>query len=147
MTRPISEEFGGEPRAFKCALGELKLIQAKCGSPSMLAFRLARGVAVRREFAESSVLDQAAIGLGDWLIDDVREPIFQGLIGGGMAPNDAGKLCRTWIDDRGFKGLVENLELALAIVLVGLEDPEPEPAGEPGADAAPPAKTPPTTEP
>jgi hypothetical protein len=93
------------------------------------------------EFPAASILEQATIGLGDWKVEDVREPIFVGLVAGGLSPNDAGKLCRTWIDERGFKGLVENAELALTIILVGLDIPEDEGLGEPVAGEAPPTPT------
>ncbi len=138
----VEEDFGGEKRLFRIRCGELRKIQETCGTgPGEVARRVARGVAVRRANPKASILDQVAIGLGEWRVDDVREPIFLGLIGGGMAPNDAGKLVREWIDDRGFHGLIENLDLALVLLVAGIDEPEDDRVGEPRPeDNRPPAK-------
>jgi hypothetical protein len=69
----------------------------------------------------------AAGGAGRWRVDDVREVLYRGLIGGGLDPTSAGKLVRELHDER---PLLENLALALEIVLVSLSGPEDEPVGE-----------------
>lgn len=40
------------------------------------------------------------IQIGEWKVDDYRETILQGLLGGGMAAPEASKLVRLWVDDR-----------------------------------------------
>lgn len=132
----IEEPFGGEDRRFRVAIRELRLIQAKCAAgPPELARRLARGVLQRRATPNATALELSVRGMGEWNVDDVREPILQGLVGGGLSPNDAANLVREFIDDRGFKGLFENVELALTLVIAGVATPEADPLGEPPAGA------------
>lgn len=134
MQGAIEEDFGGEPRSFLVRIGELRAIQTKCSAgPAVVAQRLARCVAVVEAKPDAQVGELAMLGLGDWNVDDVREPILQGLIGAGMSPNDAGKLVRTWVDERGFRGLVENARLALLVLVAGVATPEDDPVGEPKA--------------
>lgn len=133
-TGSIEEHFGGEARQFRVALGELRKIQIKCeAGPATIAGRLARCAQVLRQMPKATALELALTGLGDWRVDDIREPIFHGLMGGGMSPNDAGKLVAEWIDKRGFRGLIENAELALALVIAGVAQPEDDQVGEPAA--------------
>lgn len=139
-------EFGGEERPFRCLHAELRKIQANCDAgPSEIARRLAQCVRVQRQYPKASILEQAVLGLGDWRIEDVREPILQGLIGGGMTAGDAFKLVRSNIDERGMRGLVEHAELALTVMLTGAQLPEDYPApgetraGEEGTMATSPA--------
>jgi hypothetical protein len=135
-TGAIEEQFGGELRFFKVGIGELRAIQAKCDAgPAEIARRLARGVMALRAGSNAAIGELAALGLGEWRVDDVREPILQGLIGGGLSPNDAANLVRRWIDERGFRGLVENLTLALELVVAGVAQPEDERLGEREAGA------------
>jgi hypothetical protein len=75
----------------------------------------------------------AAGALGAWRVDDVREPLYRGLIGGGMTPTEAGKLVRELFDER---PLLENIDLALAVVLGSLLAPDDEPLGESEGEAA-----------
>lgn len=142
MIGAITEDFGGEARSFRVLIAELRAVQKKCGvGPAVIAARLARCVQLKNQNPKASVLELAVLGLGEWNVDDVREPILQGLMGGGMDPNAAGKLVRTWIDERGFKGLVENAALALVCVVAGVEM---EDEGE-GELTAGPGKTKPAT--
>lgn len=134
----ITAEFGAAERAFFCGMAELRAIQEACGvGPPVIAERLARCVQVQRAQPEATVLDQVALGVGDWKVDDIREPILVGLIAAGMPPGEAGRLVRRWIDDRGFKGLMENAGTALTILVAGVAEPEGDPAGElpAGADS------------
>jgi hypothetical protein len=138
MAKAVDADFGGEERKFLLLLGELRAIQEKCGvGPSVVAQRLARCVTVRRAYPEATILEQVNMGLGDFMVDDVREPILQGLIKGGMEPNAAGKLVRTWIDDRGFQGLVENADLALMVLIAGQARPDDEPGEKVAAEITP----------
>lgn len=136
----IIEEFGGEQRSFLLAIGELRKVQDAAGaSPVVIARELSRCVAVLRAHPKASLFEQLQIGMGDWHPEFVRQPILQGLIAGGMAPNAAAKEVRQHIDERGFLGLVENAPLALTLIVAGVSQPED--AATPGeslAETAPP---------
>ena len=67
-------------------------------------------------------------GGGSWRVDDVREVLYRGLIGGGLDPTAAGRLMRDLHDER---PLMENLPLALEVVLASLVGVEDEAVGEP----------------
>lgn len=125
MTLPtgrVSEQFGGEERAFLVRIGQLREIQKKCGAgPAAIAGRLARCVNLRQARPQATILELAALGLGEWTVDDVREPILQGLVAAGMPANDAGGLLKTWVDDRGFAGLLDHVELAFLLIVAGVE--------------------------
>jgi len=138
----IEADFGGEPRFFRVANGELRKIQEKCDAgPAHIAAAIAPCVQAVRQNPKATILELALAGLGDWMVDYIREPVFQGLLGGGMSPNEAGKLVRTWIDDRGFKGLVENAGLALTLIVAGVDSPEDEEPGEPDAGVMTPTRS------
>lgn len=151
MAEALTAEFGGEERRFLLLLGGLRQVEAKCdkGSAEIL-HSLARCLQVQKAYPNATLLEQSAMGLGDWRVDYIREPILQGLIGGGMSPNDAGKLVRTWIDERGFQGLVENAWLAWMALGLGWSRPAEDDAGESEAEAqtakaSPPGSTSPTS--
>jgi hypothetical protein len=62
------------------------------------------------------------LGSGTWRLNDVREPIRLGLIGGGMAPDKAMQAIRNHVDEN---PLTSSVLLAYAIieaVMVGLPD-------------------------
>lgn len=133
----IEEDFGGERRSFRVGLGELRRIQEACDAgPPVIAGRLARCVQVLRAMPKATVGDLALAGLGDWNVDDIREPVLQGLLGAGMAPTDAARLVVRWIDQRGFQGLIENAGLALALVIAGVDVPKDDPVSGGQAGAA-----------
>lgn len=57
-----------------------------------------------------------------WRVDDIREPIRVGLIGGGMTPTQALGLVRLYVDQR---PLAESIPIAMTVVMaaiVGLPD-------------------------
>jgi hypothetical protein len=96
----ISLPFGTEERVFRLGIGELRKIEERCnaGAPELMT-RLAPLVrAVQGKLTFSQIL--AAGMLGSWRIDDVREPILQGLIGGGMGATEAGLLVRSELDSK-----------------------------------------------
>ena len=141
MAEAVREDFGGEERTFLVRIGELRKIQTACNAgPGEIAQRLARCVQTVREFPQATIYDQVLIGMGSLYVDDVREPILQGLIAGGMTSADATKLVRQEIDERGFRGLMENAALALALVIAGVSMPaeEADAPGEFQAGTAPP---------
>ncbi len=132
----VTVEWAGEERVFRLAIGQWRKIQEKCDvGPEELLGRLARSILVR---AKSSGLSaSAALTLAPaspWRVDDVREPILQGLLGAGLELNAAARLVRDWVDDR---PLFEALPLAFAIVLGALSPPEDEtpPPGEPQGES------------
>ena len=125
----IVRQWGDEERTFRLRIGEWRKIQETCDAgPGEIAQRLSVWAAMRRTNPSASVIDiMVAGGLGGWRVDDVREPLDRGLIGGGMDPTAAGRLMRELHDER---PLLENLELALAVVLASLIGVEDEPVGE-----------------
>ena len=141
MAEPILEDFAGEERPFLIRIGELRRIQTACGAgPGEVANRLARCVKTLREFPKLTVFEQALIGMGHLYVDDVRAPIYEGLVAGGMTAPEASKLVRAEIDDRGFRGLVENAGLALGVLISGVSMPaEDDDAGELKPGENPPA--------
>lgn len=130
----ITAWFGGEERQFLCRRAELRKIQdASKSGIFTVANRLAAAAVVMMANPEASILQVLAQGIGDIRESDVRDTIFHCLVAGGENPNVAGKLVKEWIDDRGLKGLFENIPLAAEILIVGVEAPAEEGESEPGA--------------
>lgn len=81
------------------------------------------------------------LGAGSWRLNDVRETIRLGLIGGGMAPDQAMKQVRNHVDE---KPLTSSVLLAYAIleaVMVGVpDDPVGKQPGEGDEGKAEPAE-------
>ena len=92
----------GETYRFHVRVGELRELQDKCDAgPAVVYQRLVSGL---------------------WRLEDLRETIRLGLIGGGMAPTDAAKLVKNYVDAR---PLAESVPVATAILgalLVGVEE-------------------------
>jgi hypothetical protein len=125
----LVRQWGSEERTFRLGIGEWRKIQETCDAgPGEIAQRIAAWAAIRRAMPNANFIDLlAAGGAGRWRVDDVREVLFRGLTGGGLDPTSAGRLLRELHDER---PLLENLALALEIVLVSLSGPEDEPVGE-----------------
>jgi hypothetical protein len=118
--------LGGEERTFRLAIGQWRRVQEKCdaGPPELLA-RLSPIYNARRAgLTFGQIMAQGY--LGTWRIDDVREVIFQGLLGGGTTPNEAAALVKTWVEER---PLFEPLDVAYQVVLASI-------AGAPDEDAS-----------
>lgn len=103
--------FGGEDRLFRLSIGRLRALQEKCdaGPPELLTRYVTK----------------------TWRVDDVREPLLQGLVGAGMAQHEAQRLVELHVDE---EPLMQFVPLAQAVVmacLVGAPDGE-----EPGETAA-----------
>lgn len=65
---------------FDLRLGEVRKLQERTGlGPAVILQRIVDG---------------------EWKVDDYRETILQGLLGGGMAAAEASKLVRNWVDER-----------------------------------------------
>jgi hypothetical protein len=120
----VALDFGGEERRFRLALGQLRELQERVDAgPAHLLQRLTDST---------------------WRVDDIRETLRLGLIGGGMAPSEALALVRRYVDER---PLLESVPLARAVLLVvllpidGDEPGKPEPAegasGPTRADGSP----------
>lgn len=131
----VDLEFGGEVRTFKFGIGEHERFQEKCDMGiSQLVERLHPYVTATRAKATFEQILNARM-LGDLRPDHIGEAIFQGLVGGGMAPNEVGRLRRAWCDER---PITESAPIAYAIgiaALIGTEDEDA--AGEPKGEAAP----------
>lgn len=90
------------------------------------------------------------IRAGTWRLDDVRETVRLGLIGGGLPPPAAFQLVARYVDQR---PLIESVGLAaeiLAFAILGPEDDTPGKAAAAGEDTAAPAESspsPPSTAP
>lgn len=122
--------WGDEERTFRLGVGEWRKVQETCDAgPAEIAGRLSVWAAARRRNPNASFLDLLAAGaLGSWRVDDIREPLYRGLIGGGMDPTAAGRLLRELHDER---PLTENIGLALDVVLASIVGPGDETVGEP----------------
>ncbi len=132
----VTVDWAGEERLFCLRIGQWRNIQTKCDvGPEELLARLARSVLVRSK--ASGIAPSAALTMAppsQWRVDDIREPILQGLLGTGMELNKAHQLVRDWVDDR---PLFEALPLAFAVVLGALSPPEDEPPpGEPPGESS-----------
>lgn len=104
----VQLDFAGEERRFALPIGRLRAVQEKvdCGPMELL----------RRYAAD------------EWRVDDVREVLFQGLVGGGTDSPTATTLMRQHFDDLPLKPFVMLAQVVVMAVVVGVED---EPLGEP----------------
>lgn len=111
---------------FRLAIGQLRELQEKCDAgPQTILTRLAAG---------------------SWRVDDIRETIRLGLIGGGLKPSEALTLVQRYVDDR---PLGESVQTAQAIVLVAVfgapDEPTPGKAAAAKAEATESSPSPPST--
>lgn len=106
----ITLAFGGEERLFRLPLGRLRALQEKtdCGPLELL-----------QRYAMST-----------WRVDDVREAILQGLMGGGLPSHQATSIVMANFDDMPIMGHVAIAQAIVAAAVVGVGDEEP---GEIGA--------------
>ncbi|PVM90662.1 gene transfer agent family protein [Caulobacter endophyticus] len=127
-------EFAGEERDFRIRLGEIRRIEKACGTGiGEVLRRLARAV-----FALSKYSGIEALAAGvEFHAEDVRAPIYQGLIGAGMTSKDATNLVRLDIDERGIQGLLDHATTALEVLWASRQAPEDEEPGEPIAGESP----------
>lgn len=112
----ITLEFGGEERIFDLPIGQLRDHDELCGAgPAVVCSRLRDGT---------------------WRLPDIRETIRLGLIGGGLKPNEASKLVRSYVDER---PLGENVLVAFAVLAAVLNGaPKEDDLGEPADPRMPP---------
>ena len=112
----ITLDWADGSHQFRLAWGELIQLQEVCDAGPLVIY--------------------ARLGSGQWRLNDIREPIRLGLIGGGATPDSALKLVRNYVEAR---PPLENVALARAIVgaaTIGASDEDP---GE--APAAPETET------
>ena len=132
----ITLAFGDGEYAFRLAIGQWRKVQEACDAgPAELLARLAPPFnAMAAGVAPKDVIASGL--LGRWRIDDVRAPIFQGLLGGGTEPVQATRLLVAYVDER---PLLEAVPVAYKVVLASLVGAEDEaPSGEPMGETAPP---------
>jgi hypothetical protein len=133
-TGELRLDFAGEERVFRIRLGEIRRIEdkSKTGVGEVVR-RLSRCVYMLDKFGG---LEALASGV-DIHADDVREVLYQGLLGGGMPSAEATKLLRREIDDRGLRGLLDNAAPALEVLWGSQQVPETDAPGEPQAGESP----------
>jgi hypothetical protein len=98
---PISLEFGDGEHSFALPIGQLRELQDKTGRGPLALLR--------------------KIQSGEWFVDDLREVIRLGLIGGGSKAPDANKLVARYFDGGGH---IEHYPLAVNILAAALTAPE-----------------------
>lgn len=127
MAQPgsIQLKWGDGEYVFRLGIGEWRAIDARCkAGPDEI---LARLFPIAQALAKGMTVSQAcAMGMsGGWRVDDMREVILQGLIGGGLGPVEAAELVRRQVDERlDFKA---NLALAYGVVKASLDEGVDEP--------------------
>ncbi len=100
VSAAIRLDFGADEQRFALRIGELRELEE---------LRHAGTGAIYRRCLT-----------GDWHIDDVREIIRLGLIGGGMGPEKALKLTRLYVDERPW---AESHLIALAVLDAAISGP------------------------
>lgn len=103
----LTTDFGNDNYTFALRWGQLASLQEACDAgPYVILERLATGT---------------------WKINDIRETIRYGLIGGGLTPPAALSLVREYVE---LRPPMENLLLARAILTAGLMGAPEEKVGE-----------------
>jgi hypothetical protein len=125
----ISLMLGGEDRFFRFGLAEHERLQEALDMGVSLIVQTLHpyASATRAGFDLGRVLDARMVG--DIRLDQIKAVIFNGLIGGGLPPNEAAKVVSIWVENR---PVLENVMTAYAIGLAALIGPDDEEAaGEP----------------
>lgn len=111
----VDVDFGGGTFRFRLAMGELEELQE------------ATGVGPYRCL-------QRLLG-GEWHVQDVRDTIRLGLIGGGASPPDALSLTRRYVEER--PDWIRNASVAISVLSAALAGaPEEQPSKKGGAPKA-----------
>jgi Phage tail tube protein, GTA-gp10 len=158
MASTLKQDFGGAEREFRLGIGELRELQGGCeaGPATILARLLAfqpQAVGMKRPLARDYELGESdpdyvadfniysllrSTG-NDWRVDDVRETIRLGLIGGGMTPSDASVQVARYVDAAG--EWPTNVGLASAILLHALTGPQDDQPGKAQVETVTPQAT------
>lgn len=152
MTKFIKQPFAGQERAFRLDIGALRELQSTCDAgPSTILARLMayqpqmtdrkRPQPEHYQYGDQDPDYSADLNLfamlrqigGDWRVDDVRETIRLGLIGGGMSPTDAFVFVSGYVDPY---PLTDNTGLAASILMHALIGDQDDPVGKPTAETA-----------
>lgn len=117
--------LGGEDRLFRFGLAEHERLQEALDMGVSLIVQNLHPYAAstRAGLPIARVLDAGV--LGNVRLDQIKAVILNGLIGGGMTPNDAAKVVAAWVDNR---PVLENALTAYTIGLAALIGPEDEDA-------------------
>ncbi|MET4636161.1 gene transfer agent family protein [Kaistia defluvii] len=103
----VSFAWGDGEHRFRLAIGEWRELQEKTGvGPAELLQR---------------------VSTGRWRVDDIRETLRVGLIGGGMKPLEALGLVTRYVD---VFPLMDNVPAAQAVLITALVGPPEEPVGK-----------------
>lgn len=106
-------DFAGERRTFDLSpIGCIRRLQDACDAGP--------------QFVLNRLFD------GSWRLDDLREPIIQGLVGGGSSQRDAQVLVEKWLDPEPKQQFIP---VAQAVLLAWLSGAEDEELGEPEGEA------------
>lgn len=97
----ITAPFGDGDQTFRLALAQLLELQEKADAGPMELLARLRGIS--------------------WRVQDVRETVRLGLIGGGMSPPDALRLVQRYVDGR---PLLESVPIAALVLMAALQGPE-----------------------
>lgn len=124
----ITLAWGDAYRTFRLGIREWEKVQEKCDAgPAEILGRLAPIFAATEQGLTLGQIIAAGY-LGRWRVQDVREPLYRGLIGGGMEPTAAGALIRELVDER---PLIEPVCIAYQVVHASIVGADDEPVGEP----------------
>lgn len=104
-------DFGDDEHAFRLRIGELRELQELCDAGPPVVF--------------------ARLGSAAYRVEDVRETLRLGLIGGGMPATEAMRLARRYVDE--VPAWAANASLAYIVLGAALFGPEEEPVGKPKA--------------
>lgn len=100
----ISFDWADGLHVFRLGIGQLRELQEKVDAgPAFILGRLADG---------------------SWRVDDLIQTLRLGLIGGGMAPAEAVKLVRRYVEERPLLESIIPAQLVLSAVLTGSPDEE-----------------------
>lgn len=98
----ITLGFAGEDREFRLSIGPLRALQEKTDAGPM------------------ELLQRCAAG--NWRVDDLRETVLRGLIGGGMDNSSATRLVQANFDDQPLQQFVTLAQGILLAAVMGAED-------------------------
>ena len=96
---------------FRLPIGQLRELQDKCNAGPLVVYHRLQS--------------------GEWRVDDIRETLRLGLIGGGMRPVEALILVKRYVDDR---PLAENVLPATAVILAAVMGVPDDKVGKPEAE-------------
>ncbi|GGA63879.1 gene transfer agent family protein [Pelagibacterium lentulum] len=153
MTKFIEESFGGTKRKFCLGIGELRELQdiTGVGPGTLLSRMLALQTAAethkrpdpktypKGEADPDFLADHNVYALlrrmgGDWRVDDLRETIRLGLIGGGATPTDADVLMLRYFDQTDRYPLHGQVPLAAKIIIHAIAADPDDPVGKSQAE-------------